>query len=92
MSTSMAFTASGPLYVISPVAGADDLANQITARQQQLSALLAMTYGEQGDAFRMLSTDLQDSYMWACEMIACEIQELTSLLQKHITVKGRADA
>lgn len=92
MSTTMAFTASAPLYCISPAAGADDLANQITARQNQLAGLLAMTYGEQGDAFRMLSNDLQDSYMWACEMIASEIQELTSLLQKHITVKGRAES
>jgi len=92
MNTTMTFTASGPLYCLSASATADDIYNQITARQSQLTALLSMTCGEQGTTFRMLSDDLQDAFLWACNMIASEIQELTPALQKQLTAEGRASA
>ncbi|WP_298622274.1 hypothetical protein [uncultured Zoogloea sp.] len=86
MSTPFTFTAAGPVYALAPGVKAGDIADQIAARQRQLSALLAMTYGEQGAAFRTMSSDLQDAYMWACDMIAGEIRELNAALLA--TVKG----
>lgn len=90
MNTTMTFAASGPLYCLSPSTMADDVSNQITARQSPLTALLSMTYGEQGATFRVLSDDLQDAFMWACSMLASEIQELTAALQEELTAEGRA--
>lgn len=90
MNTTMTFTASGPLYCLSASTTADDISNQIAARQSQLTALLSMTCGEQGATFRMLSDDLQDAFMWACSMLASEIQELTDALQEQLTSEGRA--
>jgi hypothetical protein len=32
----------------------------------KLRAMLAVTYGSQGETFRNLSDDLQDCFLWAC--------------------------
>lgn len=81
MDTTLKFTASNdPLYVLAPGATPGAMIDQITARQSQLAALLLVTYGESGDAFRTLPDTYQNDYMWACGMLADEIQALTSAL------------
>jgi len=44
----------------------DDRVEDLAAKLMQLSALLMMTYGEGGEAFRCYSGDIQDAYLWAC--------------------------
>jgi len=84
----LTFTAAGPVYGFVPGVEAGDISYQRAARQAQLEALLAMTCGETGEAFRIMSDDLQDAYMWACSMIAQEVRELTGALEKI----GKGDA
>ena len=40
-----------------------DTANEAALK---LRAMLAMTYGSQGETFRNLSAELQDCFLWAC--------------------------
>ena len=81
MKTALTFTAAGPVYGFVHGVEAGDISDQRAARQAQLEALLAMTYGETGEAFRIMSEDLQEAYMWACGMIAQEVRELTAALE-----------
>lgn len=81
MKPHLTFTAAGPVYGLIAGVKSGDIADQIAARQTQLKALLAMTYGEEGEVFRGMSDDLQNGFMWACSMIASEVRELTDLLQ-----------
>ena len=39
----------------------------------RLHALLAMTYGCQGDSFRAMNDDLQDRFLWQCAEMANEV-------------------
>lgn len=87
----MKFTASpDPLYLLSPTADSLAIADQLDARQTQLAALLTMTHGEQGAAFRMLSDPLQDAFMWACATLAAEVQELTEAFLERSQAEARA--
>ena len=81
MKTPLTFTASGPAYGFAPGVETGDIVDQLNARQIQLEAMLAMTFGDTGEALRRLSDGVQDNYMWACSMIAHEIRELTEALQ-----------
>lgn len=69
------------LYFLDSHAGAMAISDQLSARQSQLQALLVMTVGEAGEAFRRLSDEHQGNYLWACEMLAREAQELTDAFQ-----------
>ncbi|MBS0355478.1 MAG: hypothetical protein JSR83_16455 [Proteobacteria bacterium] len=87
MSTPMEFPATAdPLYLLNDEVGTLALTDQLSARQAQLQALLAVTFGSSGDAFRRLSPTYQDNYLWACAMIAEEVQELF----KALRARGRA--
>ncbi len=81
-----AFTAVPGLYKIR--VQRSEVRDQIHCRISQLEAQLAMTYGEQGEAFRSMSDALQDSYMWACGMAIREIRQLWDLLGQE----NRSDA
>ncbi|WP_079436298.1 hypothetical protein [Zoogloea sp. LCSB751] len=82
MSTQLNFPATiGTLYLLAEDADALALVDQFSARQVQLLSLLAMTYGDAGDAFRRLSPALQDNYLWACSMLAREMQDLFEALR-----------
>jgi hypothetical protein len=66
-----------------------DLANDLL----QLVAMLAMTYGETGEAMRNMNDSLQDFYMWglhdksaACQKLADSI--CCSLVGNKTLVKG----
>lgn len=80
------------LYYLDSHTDALAIADQLSARQSQLQALLAMTIGDAGAAFRSLSDEHQDNYLWACEMLAREAQELTDALQARWKTEGRAAA
>lgn len=82
MSTPMRFPApASPIYVLASTADALALTDQLTARQAQLQALLAMTHGNAGDVFRRMDVDGQENYLWACAMIAGELRELMEAIQ-----------
>jgi len=78
----MTFTAATGIYQLSPDAHEIDIIDQLHARQTQLDAMLAMTFGEAGENFRGMSEVRQDIYMGACASAADEIQQLTSLLRE----------
>lgn len=79
-STVMTFPdASGDLYVLAPGATAGAIQDQITARLAQLDALINMTIGEQGEAFRSMNDELQDRFMWACGSISNEVCQLAKI-------------
>lgn len=93
MSARMTFPSSpDALYHLDSHADAESIADQLLARQSQLQALLAMTYGDAGEVFRRLNHTHQDNYLWACSMIAHEAQELTDALQARWKTEGRAAA
>ena len=50
--------------------------NTAHALATKLNALLAMTYGDQGESFRCMSDCIQDEYMWACSDMAEELKKL----------------
>lgn len=55
-------------------------ADQLSAKIQQLGALLQCTTGDQGEAFRAMDGKLQDHVMWLANDLAVEIELLTDLL------------
>lgn len=71
--------ASGDLYVLAPGATTDIIQDQIRARLAQLDALINMTIGEQGEAFRGMNDELQDRFMWACGSISNEVCQLAKI-------------
>ncbi|MBS0355444.1 MAG: hypothetical protein JSR83_16280 [Proteobacteria bacterium] len=84
MSTAMNFPAPGDrLYVLAYDADTLTLTDQLSARQAQLQALLAMTRGNAGEVFRRMDAELQENYLWACGMIADEARELMVLIQRR---------
>ena len=80
MATVMKFTACPSLYQLSGEASVAAISSHLHARQAQLSALLSMTFGDAANALRTLSDSDQENFMWACHMLASEIQELTCTL------------
>jgi hypothetical protein len=73
------FTAAPGTYAI--VGDRLSLEDQLNARVRQLNAMLSMTTGEQGEAFRMLNDELQDSFMGACDSFIREIKQLRKVTQ-----------
>lgn len=84
MNTPLAFPApASPVYQFADNVDTLALTDQLTARQAQLHALLAMTHGNAGDTFRRMNADQQEHYLWACAMIADEARELTQAIRMH---------
>jgi len=84
MNTPLAFPApASPVYQFADNVDTLALTDQLTARQAQLQALLAMTHGNAGDTFRRMNADQQEHYLWACAMIADEARELTQAIGMH---------
>lgn len=61
-----------------------DKADEIHAGLIQLFAMLLVTYGENGDAFDLLSTNHRHNYLWGladkCEQLAKAVEILSSSL------------
>jgi predicted metal-dependent enzyme (double-stranded beta helix superfamily) len=74
------FTATAPIYSLTPGVDQSDIKNQLSARTGQLHALLALIGGEGRERFEQMSGDIRDNYLWACDMIAKECNELSQRL------------
>ncbi len=59
-----------------------DACNEASILASKLNALLAMTYGEQGESFRNMNDAIQDEYMWACSDMATDLRELVGKLNE----------
>lgn len=57
-----------------------DDADTLSEKAIKLKALLVHTYGNSGEAFRAMSDDCQDSYLWTCSNLMDEIAELATKL------------
>jgi len=88
----MGFTAAANIYRLSPDACEIDIIDQLHARQTQLDAMLALTFGEAGKHFREMNEVRQDIYMGACASAANEIQQLTGVLASIRGTAGRGAA
>ena len=71
------FTAPRGAYAI--VGNSDNLEDQMNMRISQLRAMLEMTYGEPGEAFRRMNAEIQDNYLWACTTMVAEIAQLSAV-------------
>ena len=69
-------SAAAPVYSIAEGASLGDLSDMLSARLAHLDAILAMTHGEAGEAFRTFRSDTQDTYLWGCRQLATECREL----------------
>ncbi|MFT3820476.1 MAG: hypothetical protein QM750_23165 [Rubrivivax sp.] len=56
------------------------LEDALTKKLVHLGAMLAMTWGERGEAFRRLSGELQSNFMWARGDVVAEAQLLADQL------------
>ena len=52
--------------------------NEAHGQALKLAAMLAMTYGDNGECFRDTSPDTQDMYLWACSDL---VRSLASTLE-----------
>ena len=68
------------LYVFDPDAPEMDIADQLTARLDQLSAMLVFTYGEQLEDFDRMSEGVRSSYMCGCASAVNECRDLVARL------------
>lgn len=76
--------ASGNAVTLSPNRDIFDLQDIVETKARQLHALLAMTYGEEN--IRVMSDQLQDTYLWACyDMAADIVQALDDLSERRRT-------
>lgn len=82
------FTSTPGLYQLRNDVSAMDLIDQVGTRLSQLTAMLMMTYGEGGEAFRSLNDDHQDNYLWGCFDLATESKQLFDRISaKHVEVR-----
>ncbi len=57
-----------------------DAVDLLTQKSAQLRALLKMTTGHEGDVFRAMSNDVQDTIMWIADNLADEVSLLSSMV------------
>lgn len=81
------------VFVGTHVRGADDI-DALTAKSEQLAAMLHLTYGESGAGLSNSSADVRDSYMWACSNLANEVHDLARSVARTVTAspqRGRSE-
>ncbi len=78
-SSKLGFTAA-PVYCFIPEVKKDDAHDQLTARLSQLSALLLAINGDGFENFQNMNAESQQSYLWACRMMALEAEELAAIV------------
>jgi hypothetical protein len=71
------FTAPRGAYAI--VGNSNNLEDQMNMRIRQLRAMMEVTYGEPGEAFRCMNAEIQDNYLWACTTMVAEIAQLAAV-------------
>lgn len=68
------------LYALHPEATERDVRDHLSARLDQLSAMLEVICGRGSEGFGKWSDDVQDDYLWACSMVANECKALANHL------------
>jgi putative NADPH-quinone reductase len=68
------------VYDISPGATSTDVRELLEVKLMHLEAMLVMTWGVGGEAFRKQGVTVQDNYLWACSALASECGRLSELL------------
>lgn len=79
-SRTVTFTAT-PVYTFLPEAKHSSVIDHLQSRAHQLTALLVSITGSGFESFDGLSDKMKHDYLWACEMMASEIQELSAKLK-----------
>lgn len=74
-------SAATPIYAIAPGASKADLGEFLTVRLAHLKAILSVTSGESGEAFRCYNHTIQDEFMEACNFLAYECSALFEQIQ-----------
>ena len=69
------------VYVFATDAHELDIVGQLTARLDQLSAMLVFTYGEQLEDFDRMSEDVRSNYMSGCASAVDECRNLAAKLE-----------
>lgn len=69
------------LYQLRPEADQAEILEQLDTRLTQLSAMLTIVYGNGGETFRVWNDDIQDNFLWACQMLALECKDLAGHLK-----------
>jgi hypothetical protein len=77
ISVTSEFTAPRGAYAI--VGNSNNLEDQMNMRISQLRAMMEVTYGEPGEAFRRMNAEIQDNYLWACTTMVAEIAQLAAV-------------
>ncbi len=74
------FTAGTPLYEFAENADNASVEDHLSARLTQLEALLTTATIDtcEGSSFGAACGDLQNAYLWCCEMLASECRELAT--------------
>ncbi|HRL76214.1 MAG TPA: hypothetical protein PLC86_10820 [Candidatus Accumulibacter phosphatis] len=67
------------VYDLSPGATSTDVRELLEVKLMHLEAMLVMTWGVGGEAFRKQSAAVQDGFMWSCHAIVEECRELANL-------------
>lgn len=58
----------------------NDIADVLSKKTAQLSAMLTVIYGGGYEAFQECEDKIKDNYLWACADLAKEIKDLTEQL------------
>ena len=72
------------IYSVAPGATKTDIGEFLAMRLAHLKALLAMTNGDAGEAFRCYNDTIQDEFMESCGLLARECSELFAQLQAKV--------
>jgi hypothetical protein len=70
-----------PIYALAPGASKREISEFLTVRLAHLKAVLSVTSGESGEAFRCYNDTIQDEFMEACNFLAYECSALFQQIQ-----------
>lgn len=81
----------GRIYSFNSRADERDICEQLTARQAQLAAMLAVMAGASNDLkeFDGLTDETKLNYLWTCETLAAECQQLAGALSDAACRRAR---
>ncbi len=85
------FTVGSETYCLHPDAKLPDILDQISARQGQLTSMLAMTVGGAGEALRSLPSETVGHFMWACQSLAAEVNTLVQHVVRIVEEEDHSD-
>lgn len=74
-------SATTPIYALAPGASKAEIGEFLTIRLAHLKAILSITSGESGEAFRCYNDTIQDEFMEACNFLAHECCALFEQIQ-----------